>query len=170
MKLYILRHGEAGPASTDRVRPLTPRGREQIEQVVAARHVDLGAVSVVITSPLRRARETGAVVARALNYAGELVVSDTLAPEGTPAAVSRLLHAIDEQTKNDEQTNNQSDANIPEQSVLLVSHQPLAGQLVAWLTGRTQTPWMDTGCLAALDITACVQNGAELLYMERPTP
>lgn len=164
MKLYILRHGEAGPASTDRVRPLTPRGREQVEQVVAARHADLGAVSVVITSPLRRARETGAVVARALSYAGELVVSETLAPEGNPAAVSRLLHAIDEQT------NNQSDANIPEQSILLVSHQPLAGQLVAWLAGRTQIPWMDTGCLAALEVTACVQNGAELLYMERPTP
>ncbi len=163
MKLYILRHGEAGPASTDRVRPLTSHGREQVEQVIAARHTDLGAVSVVITSPLRRARETGAVVARALGYAGELVVSDTLAPEGSPAAVSRLLNTIDQQISD------QGDANTPEQSILLVSHQPLVGQLVAWLTGQTQNPWMDTGCLAVLDVTACVQNGAELLYLERPT-
>lgn len=160
MRLYILRHGEAGPAATDRVRPLTLHGREQVERVVAARHGDLGAVSVVITSPLRRARETGAVVARALNYTGELVVSDTLTPAGNPAAISRLLNTIEVEISG------QSDG--PEQSILLVSHQPLVGQFVAWLTGQTQTVWMDTGCLAALDVTACVENGAQLLYMERP--
>ncbi len=161
MKLYILRHGEAGPAATDQARALTSHGREQVEQVVAARHGDLGAVSVVVTSPLRRARETGAVVARALSYAGELVVSEALAPAGSPLAVSHLLETIDEPV------NGQGDST--EQSVLLVSHQPLVGQLVAWLTGLTQTGWMDTGCLAALEVTACVQNGAELLYMERPS-
>ncbi len=162
MKLYILRHGEAGPAATDQVRPLTSHGREQVEQVVAARHGDLDAVSVVITSPLRRARETGAVVARALNYAGELVVSDALTPAGSPVAISRLLDTLDAGI------NGRGDG--PEQSILLVSHQPLVGQLVAWLTGQTQAAWMDTGCLAALDVTVCVPNGAQLLYMERPGP
>lgn len=150
MKLFILRHGEAGTASTDRVRPLTSTGREQVRQVAVTRYPELSALDVIMTSPLRRARETGAVVARSLSYTGELVVSDALAPEANLTGVSQLLNAMDGQ------------------SVLIVSHQPLVGYLLAWLTGQNQLPWMDTGCLAHVDLSACAANSGELLWVERP--
>ena len=61
MRIYIVRHGEAEFAalgSSDSGRQLTAKGQRQAERVGAALRV-LGEVpSVVLTSPLPRARRT----------------------------------------------------------------------------------------------------------------
>lgn len=61
MRLLLIRHGKAEDASlwpSDSARPLAPEGRQQAERL-AARLVSLGLVgNILLTSPIRRARET----------------------------------------------------------------------------------------------------------------
>jgi phosphohistidine phosphatase len=67
--LYVLRHGIAetdAPGGDDRLRRLTPRGREKMRAAaegMAALGLDL---DVLLTSPLVRAAETAAIVADVL--------------------------------------------------------------------------------------------------------
>ena len=62
MNLYFLRHGDAEPTSagtSDEARRLTERGKRETAAVAqAARRAGLRP-EVILTSPLRRARETG---------------------------------------------------------------------------------------------------------------
>lgn len=61
MRLFLIRHGKAEDASlwpADAARPLAAEGRKQAERL-AARLVELGlACDALLTSPIRRARET----------------------------------------------------------------------------------------------------------------
>lgn len=67
-RLLIVRHGET-PANLDATwhgstdTPLTPRGREQAERV-AERVAEYADVAAIYTSPLVRARDTAAAIAR----------------------------------------------------------------------------------------------------------
>jgi phosphohistidine phosphatase len=71
MRLYLVRHGEAGDSTTwqgeDALRPMTEEGFKEVKKVgkvLAA----LGAVpEVIITSPLVRARQTADTLAKKLN-------------------------------------------------------------------------------------------------------
>ncbi len=73
--IHLVRHGETGP-NRDRLAlgradpPLTKRGRAQAERLAAS--LTTAGVSHVITSPLARARETGAAIAAALGTAAEV--------------------------------------------------------------------------------------------------
>ncbi len=81
-----MRHGEAGkrlPGSPkDFERPLTVLGRKEIEEIAKA----IGGIEKnfvnVITSPLKRAEETAALVAKELKIEGKLEKWDELKPEG----------------------------------------------------------------------------------------
>ena len=83
MRLFLARHAAAAPGHPDELRPLTPEGREQAralgEQLVPARPV------AVLTSPLLRARETGAAVARATG--ADHRTDERLAPGATAELV-----------------------------------------------------------------------------------
>lgn len=65
MRLLLIRHGKAEDASqwpSDAARPLAPEGRQQAERL-AVRLVELGLVcDVLLTSPIRRARETAGLL------------------------------------------------------------------------------------------------------------
>ena len=67
MLLYLLRHAEAEVlAASDAARRLTPKGEEQAAKVGKyCRHQGLEP-SVVLTSPVTRARQTAEIVARGL--------------------------------------------------------------------------------------------------------
>ena len=104
----------------------------------------------IVTSPYQRARQTAAELMRTLNFAGELLVEAALTPAGDAGQVATLIDALGGET-------------------LLVSHQPLVGELLCYLTDREDLASMDTANLAALDITACARGGARLLWLERPS-
>ena len=65
MRLFLIRHGKAEEASSwpsDAARPLASEGRQQAERL-AVRLVELGLVcDVLLTSPIRRARETAGLL------------------------------------------------------------------------------------------------------------
>ena len=151
MKLYVLRHGAAEPrAASDAERRLTGRGAAEVRAVAVAAAARLGALQAVVSSPYQRARQTAAELMRSLGFAGELVIEPGLAPGGEPHGTGALV----ERCGADE--------------LLLVSHQPLVGELLRWLCDDDALEPMGTAHLAALELTAFARGGAELLWRERP--
>ena len=87
-RLYLVRHAHSDPGDPDSLRPLSARGREQARELGER----LGAVEpyAVLASPLLRARETAAAIAKAAGV--DLRVDERLAPGATAADV---LSAVD---------------------------------------------------------------------------
>ncbi|HWL33950.1 MAG TPA: histidine phosphatase family protein [Gaiellaceae bacterium] len=88
MRLILVRHAHSDPGQPDELRPLSARGRDEARALgerLAAERPD-----VVLTSPLLRARETAAAIAKAAGV--ELRVDERLAPG---AAADDLLGAVD---------------------------------------------------------------------------
>lgn len=151
MKLYVMRHGEAEPrAASDAERRLTTRGEAEVRAVALAAAARLGALQTVISSPYQRARETAAALMRTLNFAGELVIEPGLTPEASPRSLAALIEG----------------SGVGE--LLLVSHQPLVGDLLHWLCDDAALEPMGTAYLVALELTAFARGGAELLWREQP--
>jgi len=118
MDLWLLRHAEAedGAASgRDEDRDLTPEGHGQANSV-ARGLAELGpGISLILTSPYRRARHTAEAVAEALGLAARVRQSRALEPGSDPQAVLSELEGC------------------TEDSVLIVGHAPLLGQLLGRL-------------------------------------
>lgn len=88
MLLILVRHAHSDPGEPDELRPLSARGREEARALgerLAAEGPDL-----VLASPLLRARETAAAIAKAAG--AELRVDERLAPG---AAAGDLVAALD---------------------------------------------------------------------------
>jgi len=115
MKLFLMRHGEAGfDAGSDFERPLTQRGIGQLDRMLACEQEALADVVRVLSSPYRRARQTAERVAMHL----ALPLLDADAAFVPDAGVPAVLEALE---------------SYPLDGLLLVSHQPLLGKLVATL-------------------------------------
>jgi phosphohistidine phosphatase len=116
-RLFVIRHAEAAPGDPDDMRSLTPEGREQARALgerLAREGVRLDAL---ISSPLLRARETAAALARALSVPAE--TDDRLAPGATADDVLALTVSRGE-------------------TVAIIGHQPDCGEIVSALTGRPE--------------------------------
>ncbi len=100
------------PGQPDDLRPLSPAGAEQA-RLLAERLASVSP-SVVLSSPLLRARETAAAIAKAAD--AELVIDERLAPG---ASVASLLAAVEGRSA----------------PVVVVGHQPDCGEIVAGLRG-----------------------------------
>ena len=87
MRLILVRHAHSDPGEPDELRPLSARGRDEARALgerLAAEQPD-----VVLASPLLRARETGAAIAKAARV--ELRIDERLAPG---AAADDVLAAV----------------------------------------------------------------------------
>lgn len=127
-RVYVLRHAEAAPGHPDELRPLTPAGREQA-RAVAQRLADQE-LSAVLTSPLLRARETAARVARAAGLPVE--VEERLAPGADAEAVRAAVAGRGG-------------------AVVVVGHQPDCGEIVAALGGPPD-PHFPPGGVHTVDV------------------
>ena len=87
MRLFLARHAAAAPGHPDELRPLTPEGRGQARAL--AERLAPERPTAVLASPLLRARETAAAVAKASG--AELRIDERLAPGATAEA---LLDAV----------------------------------------------------------------------------
>ena len=120
MTLYLVRHGEAAPVggamTLDADRPLTQRGERDMAalgQVIA--HLDRR-VAHVLTSPLARARQSGAILASALGNGVVTRTTENLSPGFRPKGLLAELAKI-----------------APEDSVIAVGHQPDLGEFLSSL-------------------------------------
>lgn len=121
VQLYLLRHGIAednGPDGTDESRRLTSDGRTKLKRVLEVAREAGVKPSMILTSPLVRARQTAEIAAGVLGYNGGLVESDALIPSADPAEIWEEIRVH----KNEE-------------SVLLASHEPLMSQMTGFLLG-----------------------------------
>lgn len=115
MKVLIMRHGESSMfAESDAARELTSGGREEVH----GKCMPLGDAGItrIISSPILRAQQTANIVLNMINSSHDLELWEELVPDGDPAAIAEKL----------------SDINMD--TVLLTTHQPLAGRLVKYLT------------------------------------
>jgi phosphohistidine phosphatase len=152
MQLFILRHGHAEPQqSTDEARNLTPKGRIQVTTNCLASLADLRSLESVWISPYVRAQQTAHIVIDILAQNGCVpmqTTTDLITPDANPVLLfDELLHAR-------------------ATSILLVSHQPLVGQVIDLLCGKAYgTHMMDTGSLACLDCELPAAGLARLRWL-----
>lgn len=153
-RIYFLRHGKALSRGEwkddDGLRPLTPEGEEELrEEARALRGLGL-APDVIVTSPLVRARQTAAIVAKALGLQDRVVEDERLTPGFDLRALSRIA------------------ADHPEAAQLLVvGHEPDFSATVAALIGGGSVV-MKKGGLARVDVTEGQLKRGELVWLLTP--
>jgi phosphohistidine phosphatase len=119
MEIFLLRHGIAeDPRSgmSDPERALTREGRDKLKRVLKRAQEAGVAPTLILSSPYRRAIETAEIAAESLAYKGEIVHTQALLPNASPA-----------DTWNQIRTHNGED------TILLASHEPLMSALLAHL-------------------------------------
>ena len=122
MELFLLRHGEAGSrvpmAARERERALTAAGKEELEGVGEGM-AELGLeFDHVVTSPLKRAKDTALIVNKALKRKQGVEEWGELSPEGDREAFYRRLAKL-----------------RPTSSVLCVGHEPYLTMAIGEMTG-----------------------------------
>ena len=121
--IFILRHGEAGNRMTvvekDSERPLTPEGRTEIQEIAKSLKTVGLQTDRIYTSPLRRARETAEIAAKALNIR-TLEEWDELKPDGSKAELYRKLARLEQNSR-----------------PILVGHEPYLTSMIGEIIGTT---------------------------------
>lgn len=112
MRLILVRHAHSDPGEPDELRPLSARGHEQAREL--GEKLTAADPSLVLASPLLRARETAGAIAKAAG--AELRIEERLAPGATAGDV---LAAIDESGVGG--------------TVIAVGHQPDCSEIAAAL-------------------------------------
>jgi phosphohistidine phosphatase len=121
MNLFLLRHGlavEPGTAgySKDADRPLTPKGRRKLRRAAQTMKALGLSFDLILSSPYLRARQTAAILAKALDAKERLELSGALAPGNATREIIECLHRLP----------------VPD-NVLLVGHEPGLSQLISLL-------------------------------------
>ena len=116
MRLFVVRHADAAPGDPDATRPLTSLGRKVARAV--GEQLAREQPNAVLCSPLLRARETAAPIARTAGV--ELEPDERLAPGATAATVREAVEGRGD-------------------TVVVVGHQPDCSEIVLALSGREVT-------------------------------
>lgn len=117
MYIYLVRHAHALGADVDAMRPLSPRGREQVHALA-----DFLAPSGVFQpaefwhSPLVRSRQTAQLLARRLQLDVPHLLVPDLEPDSDPRAAARRLSVV-------------------KHAVAIVGHEPHLSALATLLIG-----------------------------------
>ncbi|MCK4475905.1 MAG: phosphohistidine phosphatase SixA [Methanophagales archaeon] len=95
MRLYLVQHGEAKKEEEDPLRPLSERGREDIQEIAKyAKKLDIKANKIFHSGKLR-AKQTAEIVAKKLNIE-QVIEAEELAPNADPKVWEDRLSAMDE--------------------------------------------------------------------------
>jgi phosphohistidine phosphatase SixA len=131
VRVYLVRHAHAAAGEPDELRALTEAGREQARALGERLAALDPKPALVLTSPLLRARETAAAIAKAT--ATELRVDERLAPGATLATLAEAV------------------AGAPE-PVVAVGHQPDCSEIA--VAAGASDPGFPPGGMAALELPA----------------
>jgi len=150
--IYLVRHAiaAAAPAGmSDADRALTPEGQEKMRRAaVGLTHLDV-MPDVVLSSPLRRAQETAAVVVSELRLESSVEIYPSLAPGHDPEEVCKGLRTY-----------------RSARELMLVGHEPNMGLLASHLLTGSPTlvalPFKK-GAVAAIAVEAIPPRAAGML-------
>ncbi|HEY1267803.1 MAG TPA: phosphohistidine phosphatase SixA [Candidatus Binatia bacterium] len=131
MEFFLVRHGDARSSSEDPRRPLSERGREEVEAVARAAANRI-AVSAIFHSDKLRARQTAEIVARFVSTQNGVKEISGLAPDDDPWTAKAELETA-------------------EAPVMLVGHLPHLARLASLLlTGQSERPTVDFSTATAV--------------------
>ncbi|KJZ67077.1 phosphohistidine phosphatase SixA [Pseudomonas fluorescens] len=150
MKLWVLRHGEAEPygSCSDSERALTPHGCEEVLR--SAAELIGQPITAIYASPYQRAQQTAQLVREALGFQPDIRTVEWLTPGYSPQVVAEQLVSVD--------------------YALLVSHNPLVGNLLGYLqNGHVQDPEkVGTAGLAELEGDLPLAGAMKLVSIKQP--
>ncbi len=156
MVIFFLRHASAGKKRSspkqDEKRPLDKDGIEQCREVGRALAAMDIQVDTIISSPLKRATQTAAVVGNELGYEGALKVDAALRPEATYDDFRALLR---KNTKYD--------------SIMVVGHNPNLSEFCSLMLSKGIEPGaidFKKGGVARVEQSG--KEGAELMWCITP--
>jgi len=149
-RLDLLRHGDALGAidGSDAERQLSDAGRDAIARVADEYLRRDWHPERVYTSPLRRARQSAAILTHRIKPPADYEILDALLPEEPPEGVVAHLSSV----------------GLPEH-VVLVGHQPLLGRLAAHLT-KGKEPSVPTAGLLVLRFAGPIAAGGAALELQ----
>ena len=130
MRIYLVRHAQAASGQPDELRPLTPAGRAAARELGNRLAADGLRPDAVLSSPLLRARETAAELARALGAEPE--TDERLSPGADAAALRAVVAGRGE-------------------TIVVVGHQPDCGRISAAISGGPEPAFPPAG-LAVLEL------------------
>jgi phosphohistidine phosphatase len=138
LKLYFLRHGQAGNRhdwhKDDSERPLTVEGKKRMQREAATIwKLDLS-LDIILSSPLVRALQTAEIVAKAADSTARVITDDRLAPGFGPKDLTAIL----------------ADHNSA-RGLLLVGHEPDFSETIGQVTGGGRIT-MKKGALAYVEV------------------
>lgn len=149
MKIVVMRHGDAvSGADNDASRALTELGLTQSRAMACWLALQLNKFDKVLVSPYLRAQQTWQGISELLS-ADRIEACDDLVPGGDAERVLDYLLALESECH----------------SVLLVSHLPLVGHLVAELCPGVMPPMFVTSAMVAIELQA---GQGHLLWQQAP--
>ncbi|KML66032.1 phosphohistidine phosphatase SixA [Pectobacterium peruviense] len=150
MQVLIMRHGDAVlDAASDAVRPLSDGGRDESRQMACWLNEQNIDIERVLVSPYLRAQQTLDVVKKALPLPEEADCLNELTPGGDAQLVSYYLQTL---------------AREGVGAVLVVSHLPLVGYLVAELCLNETAPMFATSAIACVKVD--IESGNGVLHWQ----
>jgi phosphohistidine phosphatase len=92
--IYLIRHADAVSDEENPVRPLSPKGRDQLGRVCAIlRKAPAFAPAEIWHSPLARSRETAELLAKGLQLSAPILLKPGLEPEDDPSKILAAFEA-----------------------------------------------------------------------------
>jgi phosphohistidine phosphatase len=150
MIVYFLRHADAEPdAARDFDRKLTPKGLEQAEKA-GKFLVRFGLIpSIILASPVVRARQTAKIVSQRLGDA-DLVEARWLACGMSPESCLRELATYEQH-----------------ESVMLVGHEPDFSETISALIGLPDSNGINIrkASLTAIDLPSLTPGAGQLQFL-----
>jgi phosphohistidine phosphatase len=148
MLIYFLRHGDASSNARfhDSERPLSERGQNQASCVARFLHQSKTSINVILTSPLKRAWETGEII-QSIIHAPQCEKTDDLLNGTDPEQLFQQIEELDVE------------------SVLLVGHEPFLSDTISLLIGGNHIPGITMGkcSLALVEIVELTRPGTGTL-------
>jgi len=94
MLVYLFRHGDAVPAEVDPKRPLSARGRNEVEGTARELMAEGAKIAEIWHSGKLRAQQTAQIIARDLGVK-VILEKKGLKPDDDPATIADLLRQTD---------------------------------------------------------------------------
>lgn len=140
MKIYIVRHGQTDYNKNRLIQghidvPLNNYGKEQA--ILTATHFINEPIDLIISSPLSRAYETAQIIAKEVNYQGEIIIDEHFRERNFGEADGQSIPVIIERVRKGEVVNLESEKDLvarvvkglnnlkekyPDKTILIVCH------------------------------------------------
>lgn len=154
MQIFIMRHGEAAlDAASDALRPLTERGKNESTKMAKWMTKQGSNIDYVLVSPYLRAQQTLDEVGKTLPLPSKIETENGLTPNGDATHIAHYLQVL---------------GDLGYQNILVVSHLPLVGYVVASLCPSIPAPMFSTSTIACVDFSVSKGTG-ELLWQISPS-